>query len=131
MKTEYDILEEEKRFKTICSLLETIGKKENDEEEDDDDSAIVTELKGQGELLNQLIVELREMGKVKAPEVNVAAPDNKSVTTAVEKLSALLVKSNEELQRLYFKKEMISSFDVKYDAAGDIKNVIVNYQNIK
>lgn len=125
LKTEYEILQEEKRYNTIVSLLGTISEKK------DDDSEIEAQLKLHSELLRSLLTEIKRPVKVEAPAVTVQVPGNGDVTSAVEKLSTLLIKSNEELQRLYFKKEMITSFDVKYNAAGDIDKVNVNYQTIK
>lgn len=124
IKSEYELLQEEKRYNKIVSLLETISTKDNDDDDDSLEKALGTHT----DLLSQLLAEIKRPVKVEAPAVTVVAPNNKDITSAVEKLSTQLIRSNEELQRLYFKKEVITSFDVKYNAAGDINNVIVNYK---
>ena len=121
MKTEFEILEEEQRYKTIVNLLEIISTKK------DEDSDILNALKAQADLLRSLVVESNRTKSLSAPSINVIPADTKHVAYAIEKLPSLLLKSNEELQRMYFEKKVISSFKVKYDASGDIDTVIVNY----
>lgn len=127
LKTEYEILQEEKRYKTIVNLLELISQK-NDKA---DDAAILSALKANAELLQSLVIAVSRPTNSSSPQtITVAPADTKPTTAAVEKLSAELIKSNQELQRLYFKKEVISSFDVKYNTEGDLSTVIVNYKPI-